>query len=119
PTPRPSSRELAAWLTALIEVAAGRRSQARVSQLLSERLSTEIRSAAVAELGCTYAFTRVHHCEPAPRLLEVCATAHDRRHGRALAVVARLEAGWTGWRFTRFAVIGPTRRGGSGRVSAA
>ncbi|MGH3516925.1 MAG: Rv3235 family protein [Haloechinothrix sp.] len=117
--PAPSARELAALLTALFEVAAGRRPLVRVRQLLTEDLCTEIKSAPATGLGCGYAVNRVHHCAPQPRVIEVCAAAHHRRTDRAVAIAARLEASWTGWRFTHFAIIAPPRGDRSDRLSAA
>lgn len=115
----PSERQLIGLLTALIEVAAGRRPLEKLRPVLDEQVCAEIRSGRAAELARGYAVHRVHPCVPAPRVVEVCATAVDRRRDRAVAVVARLEARWTGWHFTRFAVIAPPPRDRSGHASAA
>lgn len=106
----PSKRQLIGLLTALIEVGSGRRPLDKLRPMLDEQVCAEIRNGQAAGLAPGYTVHRVHPCAPAPRVLEVCATAVDRRRGRAVAVVARLEARWTGWCFSHFAVIAPPPR---------
>lgn len=120
PAPRPPTpRELAALLTALIEVTTGRRALPKMRSLLDEQAYSNIRDGCAAERAEGYTVKSVHPCFPNSHVLEVCATAVHRRRHRAIAIVARLEAQQSRWRFTDFSVINPPQRNHSRQLAAA
>lgn len=120
PTPRPPTPdELLRLISAIIELAAGRRTASTMRSVLTDHAYAEIRAGGVADLARGYLIKPVHLCAPDAGVLEICATAVGPRHGRAVALVARLEANGDSWRFTRFAVIAPPRRERQDRLSAA
>lgn len=103
----PDRRELAALLTAIVEVRGGRRAPHQIRTMLRPELYRELLHAAHGT-PATYTLRSLHPHQPADGVVEVSGRVH--RNGRALAMCARLEQDGRGWLCTEFTILDPRSR---------
>jgi len=103
----PGQAQLRRWLSALIEVAEGRRPAASLERKVSADLQVRLRGRHGLGIGARYVIRQVHVNRSEPGTLEYCATVYAPGRGRAFAVAGRLQAFWHGWSITDFEVISP------------
>lgn len=105
---RPCDAELIQLVTAVVELAAGRRSPHALRDRLSEPLRQRLLGDPQPWLGRQFVITRVHCDCQGPHVLHVNATVHERMRRAAFATSSCLTPlGRSGWQVSEFYLLTP------------
>lgn len=108
---RPCDIELIQLVTAIVELAAGRRPPHALRDRLSEPLRQRLLTDPRPELGRHFVVNRVHCGRDGAHVLHVNATVHERTHAIAFGTSSCLTPRyWGGWQVIEFCLLEPSVR---------